>query len=199
MIQTLELIKHFVLGIVSTIIFIHITMAETNTTKNFIEIVDRVKKTYPEDSLESRIPTSLITTIAIAETGNFKFKGAPTAEQANNFFGIKPVGDQPFLTTSGGANLRQFEDSEDSIRGFINLVSTSPIYEKFRDSIEKSEPLSKNFQTLTPYSENENYPGVLSSVYNTRVKPMMQTNRMIPESKPIDQQMQGIMGSGTNY
>jgi len=199
MIQTLELIKHFVLGIVSTIIFIHITMAETNTTKNFIETVDRVKKTYPENSLESRIPTSLITTIAITETGNFKFPGADTAQKANNFFGIKAVGDQPFLTTSGGANLRQFEDSEDSIRGFINLVSTSPIYEKFRDSIEKDESLSKNFQTLTPYSENENYPGVLSSVYNTRVKPMMQTNRMIPKSKPMNEQMQGIMGSDTNY
>ena len=46
----------------------------------------RYVQEYPEDSIERKIPSSFITTVAAAETGNFNFKGAPTAQKANNIF-----------------------------------------------------------------------------------------------------------------
>ena len=73
-----ELIKHFVLGIVSVLIC-SIAMAEINQTKDFIKAIEEVRKEYPEESIERKIPSSFIATIAATETGNFQFKGAPTA------------------------------------------------------------------------------------------------------------------------
>ena len=64
-----------------------------------------------------------------------------------------------------------------------------------------SENLKRNQIFYHPISDFNAYDGFTAGmrIYNTRVKPLIQTNRMIPESKPMDQQMQGIMGSGTNY
>ena len=79
MIQILELTKHFVLGIVSAILYITIVMAEISQTKNFVKAIEEVRQEYPEDSIERKIPASFIATIAATETGNFQFEGAPTA------------------------------------------------------------------------------------------------------------------------
>ncbi len=128
MIQILELIKLLGLGIASAILFITIAMSDITKTKDFIKVVDEVKSEYPEGSLERKIPTSFIATIAAVETGNFNFKGADTANEANNFFGIHATGDQEFLLTSGGAKLRRFEDNKGSIRAFINLVKSDERY-----------------------------------------------------------------------
>ena len=106
-----ELIKHFVLGIVSLIIC-SISMAEINKTKDFIKIINKVKKEFPEGSLERKIPTGFIATTSATETGNFNFKGAPTAMKANNYFGMHATGDQEFLQTTGGAKLRNFPDDK---------------------------------------------------------------------------------------
>ena len=78
MIQIQELIKHFVLGIASLIIC-SITMAEIKNTKDFMKAIEEVRQEYPEDSIERKIPTGFIATVAAAETGNIEFKGAPTA------------------------------------------------------------------------------------------------------------------------
>ena len=78
MIQILELIKHLGLGIASLIIC-NITMAEIKDTKDFMKAIEEVRQEYPEDAVERKIPTAFIATVAAAETGNFKFKGAPTA------------------------------------------------------------------------------------------------------------------------
>ena len=72
-------------------------MADITKTKDFIKAVEEVKSEYPEDSLERKIPTSFIATVAATETGNFNFEGADTANEANNFFGIHATGDQNFL------------------------------------------------------------------------------------------------------
>ena len=56
-----ELIKHFVLGIVSAILFIGITMADIAKTKDFMKAVEEVRQEYPEDSIERKIPASFIT------------------------------------------------------------------------------------------------------------------------------------------
>ena len=82
MIQILELIKLLGLGIASAILFITIAMSDITKTKDFMKIVDEVKLEYPEGSLERKIPTSFITTVAAVETGNFEFKGADTANKA---------------------------------------------------------------------------------------------------------------------
>ena len=87
MIQILELIKHFGLGIASLLICT-ITMADIKNTKDFMKAIEEVREEYPEDAIERKIPTAFIATVAAAETGNFEFKGAPTAMKGNNFSGM---------------------------------------------------------------------------------------------------------------
>ena len=102
--------------------------------------------------------------MAATETGNFQFKNAPTAKAANNFFGMhanqnymkqNPKG---FLTTTGGANLRKFADSKESIRGFLQLITTSDLYKPVIDSSNKVEEM---FKGMSPYAENTNYVNLL--------------------------------------
>ena len=81
MTQIQELIKHLGLGIVSVFLFTNIIMADIKNTKDFMKAVEEVRQEYPEDAIERKIPTSFIATVAAAETGNFQFKGAPTAAQ----------------------------------------------------------------------------------------------------------------------
>jgi len=184
-----ELIKHFVLGIVSLIIC-SISMAEINKTKDFIKIINKVKKEFPEGSLERKIPTGFIATTSATETGNFNFKGAPTAMKANNYFGMHATGDQDFLETTGGARLRNFEDAESSVRAFLNLITTDDRYSEVVKAAEKNDPIENMFKGMTSYAENPNYTNLLASVYNDRIKPIIETeNMLIPKRKPMNQQM----------
>ena len=189
MIQIQELIKHFVLGIASLIIC-SITMAEIKNTKDFMKAIEEVRQEYPEDSIERKVPTGFIATVAAAETGNFEFKGAPTAKKGNNYFGMKPIGDQDFVTTTGGVNIASFPDPKSSIRGFANLITTDDRYSEVRKAAEQDEPISNMFQGMTSYAENPNYVNLLNSVYNDRIKPIIETeNMLIPKRKPMNQQM----------
>ena len=65
MIQILELIKHFGLGIASLLICT-ITMADIKNTKDFMKAIEEVRQEYPEDAVERKIPTSFIATVAAA-------------------------------------------------------------------------------------------------------------------------------------
>ena len=191
MIQILELIKLLGLGIASAILFITISMADISKTKDFIKAVDEVKSEYPEGSLERKIPTSFIATIAAVETGNFNFKGADTANEANNFFGIHATGDQEFLPTSGGAKLRRFEDNKGSIRAFINLVKSDERYGDALKAIDKGP--NEMFKGMSVYAENPNYVNILSSVYKNRIEPIFQTeNFLLPKRKPLTEQMDNL-------
>ena len=192
MIQIQELIKHFVLGIASLIIC-GITMAEINDTKSFIKTINEVLKEYPEDSIERKIKAGFIATVAALETGNFQFKGAPTAQKGNNYFGMKPIGDQDFVTTTGGVNIGSFSDAKSSINAFINLITTDDRYSEVVKAAEQDEPISNMFQGMTSYAENPNYVNLLSSVYSDRIKPIMETeNALIPRRKPIVDQMNNL-------
>ena len=189
MIQIQELIKHFVLGIASLIIC-GITMAEINDTKSFIKTINEVLKEYPEDSIERKIKPGFIATVAALETGNFQFKNAPTAQKGNNYFGMKPIGDQSFVTTTGGVNIGSFSDAKSSINAFINLITTDDRYSEVVKAAENDEPITNMFQGMTSYAENPNYVNLLSSVYSDRIKPVMETeNALIPKRKPIVNQM----------
>ena len=191
MIQILELIKLLGLGIASAILFITIAMSDITKTKDFMKAVDEVKLEYPEGSLERKIPTSFITTVAAVETGNFEFKGADTANEAKNFFGIHATGDQKFLSTSGGAKLRSFEDNKGSIRAFINLVKNDEIYKDTINAIEKGP--QEMFKSMSVYAENPNYTNILSNVYKNRIQPVFQTeNFLLPKRKPITEQMDSL-------
>ena len=191
MIQILELIKLLGLGIASAILFITIAMSDITKTKDFIKVVDEVKSEYPEGSLERKIPTSFIATIAAVETGNFNFKGADTANKANNFFGIHATGDQDFLPTSGGAKLRKFEDNKGSIRAFINLVKSDERYADALKAIDKGP--NEMFKGMSVYAENPNYVNLLSNVYRDRIEPIFQTeNFLLPKRKPITEQMDSL-------
>ena len=191
MIQILELIKLLGLGIASAILFIDIAMSDITKTKDFIKVVDEVKLEYPEGSIERKIPTSFIATIAAVETGNFNFKGADTANKANNFFGIHATGDQEFLPTSGGAKLRRFEDNKGSIRAFINLVKSDERYGDAIKAIDKGP--NEMFKGMSTYAENPNYVNLLSNVYRDRIEPIFQTeNFLLPKRKPIQEQMDNL-------
>ena len=186
MIQILELIKHLGLGIASLIIC-GITMAEIKDTKSFIKTINEVLKEYPEDSIERKIKPGFIATVAALETGNFQFKNAPTAQKGNNYFGMKPIGDQKFVTTTGGVNIASFDDPKASVRAFINLITTDDRYKDVRDSTDKIENM---FQGMSPYAENPNYINLLTNVYNDRIKPIIETeNMLVPKRKPMNQQM----------
>ena len=166
-------------------------MSDITKTKDFIKVVDEVKSEYPEGSLERKIPTSFITTVAAVETGNFEFKGADTANEAKNFFGIHATGDQKFLSTSGGAKLRSFEDNKGSIRAFINLVKSDERYKDTLEAINKGP--QEMFKGMSIYAENPNYVNLLGNVYKNRVQPIFQTeNFLLPKRKPIIQQMDSL-------
>ena len=189
MTQIQELIKHLGLGIASLIIC-SITMAEINDTKNFLKTINEVLKEYPEDSIERKIKPGFIATVAALETGNFQFKNAPTAQKGNNYFGMKPVGDQSFVTTTGGVNIGSFADAKSSIKAFINLITTDDRYSEVVKAAEQDQPISNMFEGMTSYAENPNYINLLTSVYSDRIKPVMETeNMLIPRRKPINQQM----------
>jgi len=186
MILIQELIKHLGLGIASLLICT-ITMADIKNTKDFMKAVEEVRQEYPEDAIERKIPTSFIATVAAAETGNFEFKGAPTAMKANNYFGMHATGDQDFLETTGGAKLRSFPDNKSSIRSFITLITTDDRYKNVVASTEKVEDM---FKGMSPYAEREDYTDFLSTVYNDRIKPIVETeNMLVPKKKPLFQQM----------
>ena len=188
MIQIQELIKLLGLGIASLIICT-ITMADIKNTKDFMKAIDEVRKEYPEESVESKIPSSFIATVAATETGNFQFKDAPTAKNANNFFGMHATGDQKFLQTTGGAKLRSFDDSKASIRAFLNLMANDERYKNVIESMDKVETM---FQSMgeSPYASNPNYTNLLTSVYTDRIKPIIETeNMLVPKTKPLFQQM----------
>ena len=191
MIQILELIKHFVLGIASLIIC-SITMAEINDTKSFIKAINEVAEEYPEGSIERKLlkKPGFVATVSAAETGNFQFKNAPTAQKGNNYFGMKPIGDQDFVTTTGGVNIGSFADAKSSINAFINLITTDDRYSEVVKAAEQDKPISNMFQGMTSYAENPNYVNLLTSVYSDRIKPIIETeNVLIPRKKPMDQQM----------
>ena len=189
MIQIQELIKHLGLGIASLIIC-GITMAEINDTKSFIKTINEVLKEYPEDSIERKIKPGFIATVAALETGNFQFKNAPTAQKGNNYFGMKPIGDQDFVTTTGGVNIGSFADAKSSINAFINLITTDDRYSEVVKAAEQDKPISNMFQGMTSYAENPNYVNLLTSVYSDRIKPIIETeNVLIPRKKPLNQQM----------
>jgi len=191
MIQILELIKLLGLGIASAILFIDIAMSDITKTKDFIKVIDEVKLEYPEGSIERKMPTSFIATVAAVETGNFNFKGADTANKANNFFGIHATGDQEFLPTSGGAKLRRFEDNKGSIRAFINLVKSDERYGDAIKAIDKGP--NEMFKGMSTYAENPNYVNLLSNVYRDRIEPIFQTeNFLLPKRKPIQEQMDSL-------
>ena len=188
MIQIQELIKLLGLGIASLIIC-SITMAEIKNTKDFMKAIDEVRKEYPEESVESKIPSSFIATVAATETGNFQFKDAPTAKNANNFFGMHATGDQKFLQTTGGAKLRSFDDSKASIRAFLNLMANDERYKNVIESMDKVETMFKSMGE-SPYATNPNYTNLLTSVYTNRIKPIIETeNILLPKAKPIIDQM----------
>ena len=137
MIQIQELIKHLGLGIASVFLFIEITMADIKKTKEFMKLIKEVRNEYPEDSIERKIPISFIATVAATETGNFQFKDAPTAKKGNNFFGMHACKTKSkiFRPLQVVLILRKFTDSKDSIRGFLQLITTDERYKPVIDSI----------------------------------------------------------------
>ena len=193
MIQIQELIKHLGLGIVSVFLFIEICMADISKTKDFIKAVEEVRSEYPEDAIERKIPSSFIATVAATETGNFNFEGAPTAQKANNFFGIHATGDQNYMETSGGARLRSFDDSKGSIRAFMQLIANDERYKNVMDGIQKNDKVENLFEGMSIYAENPNYVNLLSNVYRDRIQPVFQTeNFLLPKRKPITEQMDNL-------
>ena len=95
-----------------------------------------------------------------------------------------------FMTTTGGANLRTFTDSKDSIRGFLQLITSDERYKNVVDSSSKVEDM---FKWMSPYATREDYTDFLASVYNDNIKPIIETeNMLVPKVKPMFQQMDNL-------
>ena len=191
MTQILELIKLLGLGIASLLICT-ITMADIKNTKDFMKTINEVAEEYPEGSIERKLlkKPGFVATVAALETGNFQFKGAPTAQKGNNYFGLKPMGDQDFITTTGGVNIASFSDPKSSINAFINLITTDDRYSEVVKAAEQDKPISNMFEGMTSYAENPNYINLLTNVYTDRIKPIIETeNMLVPKKKPLFQQM----------
>ena len=191
MIQILELIKHFVLGIVSAILFTTIAMSEITNTNDYAKAYKEVQQEYPEGSIQRKIPVGFAAANAYLETGGFKYKGAETAKAANNYHGMHAIGDQKFLTTSGGAKLAQYENAKGSIRSFLNTMESNPKYSGVIESVDKG--VEEMFKGMSAYAEDPNYVEKLTSVYKNQIKARLQTeNMLVPKVKPLDQQMNNL-------
>ena len=91
--------------------------------------------------------------------------------------------DQEYLGTEGGAKLRKFNDSKESIRAFLDLIKTQDQYKGVRESIENNEPVSNYFKSMDKYAEREDYTDFLNQVYTSRIDPIL--NPLLPQKKPM--------------
>ena len=197
MIQILELIKHFVLGIVSAILFTTIAMSEITNTKEYAKAYKEVQQEFPEDSFQRNAPIGFAASNAFLETAGFGFENAPTAKAANNYHGMHAssnyMKDNPdkYMTTTGGANLRKYDNVKDSIRSFLNLIATDDRYEDVRKAQSKGPEAM--FKGMSPYATDSNYVDKLTSVYRNQIKAILETeNMLVPKIKPLDQQMNNL-------
>ena len=199
MIQIQELIKHFVLGIVS-LLLLHGTMDEYGKHRDFLKKIKEVKSQYSPDSFEANVPDDFILTIAAVETGNFNFEGADTAKRANNFFGIQAQGNENFILSQDPnkkAKVRVFDSPEDSIKGFLELIKTGSNFQQLRESIARGDDTINYFDYLDKYAEKKDYTEFLKDVYITRVldfmNPRDDTGKLIlPTRKPMKSQMNNL-------
>jgi|TARA_Y100000004_G_scaffold141210_1_gene160568 uncharacterized FlgJ-related protein len=188
-----------VLGIVS-LLLLHGTMDEYGKHRDFLKKIKEVKSQYSPDSFEANVPDDFILTIATAETGNFNFEGADTAKRANNFFGIQAVGNESFILSQDPnkkAKVRAFDNAEDSIKGFLQLMKTGSNYEGVRESIARGDDTLNYFDSLGKYAEKENYTEFLKDVYITKIldfmNPRDDTGKLIfPSKKPMKSQMNNL-------
>ena len=160
-------------------------MAADNFPIYFYNIAKEVQKEYNEGSFEKMIDPALIATIASIESGYGDFENADTAKAALNYMGRHAIGDEEFLTTTGGAKLKKYSAIEDNVRDFLKLMSTGKYYSEFRNAVERGATVEDQFKTLTKYSTNPDYSSLLSGIYKKRVLPSIQTeNMLIPKDKP---------------
>ena len=199
MIQIQELIKHLGLGIVS-ILLLHATMDQYGKHRDFLKKIRNVQSQYDPNSFEANLDEDFIMTIATTETGNFDFKDADTNRRANNFFGIQAQGNQNFILSQdpdNKAKVRVFDNAEDSIKGFLELMKTGSNFEELRQSIARGDDVINYFDHLDKYAENKNYSELLKDVYITRVldfmNPKDDTGKLIlPSKKPMKSQMNNL-------
>ena len=199
MIQIQELIKHLGLGIVS-ILLLHATMDQYGKHRDFLKKIRNVQSQYDPNSFEANLDEDFIMTIATTETGNFDFKDADTNRRANNFFGIQAQGNQNFILSQDPdkkAKVRVFDNAEDSIKGFLELMKTGSNFEELRQSIARGDDVINYFDHLDKYAENKNYSELLKDVYITRVldfmNPKDDTGKLIlPSKKPMKSQMNNL-------
>ena len=199
MIQIQELIKHLGLGIVS-ILLLHATMDQYGKHRDFLKKIRNVQSQYNPNSFEANLDEDFIMTIATTETGNFDFKDADTNRRANNFFGIQAQGNQNFILSQDPdkkAKVRVFDNAEDSIKGFLELMKTGSNFEELRQSVARGDDVINYFDHLDKYAENKNYSELLKDVYITRVldfmNPKDDTGKLIlPSKKPIKSQMNNL-------
>ena len=199
MIQIQELIKHLGLGIVS-ILLLHATMDQYGKHRDFLKKIRNVQSQYNPNSFEANLDEDFIMTVATTETGNFDFKDADTNRRANNFFGIQAQGNQNFILSQDPdkkAKVRVFDNAEDSIKGFLELMKTGSNFEELRQSIARGDDVINYFDHLDKYAENKNYSELLKDVYITRVldfmNPKDDTGKLIlPSKKPMKSQMNNL-------
>ena len=168
--------------------------------RDFLKKIRNVQSQYNPNSFEANLDEDFIMTIATTETGNFDFKDADTNRRANNFFGIQAQGNQNFILSQDPdkkAKVRVFDNAEDSIKGFLELMKTGSNFEELRQSVARGDDVINYFDHLDKYAENKNYSELLKDVYITRVldfmNPKDDTGKLIlPTRKPMKSQMNNL-------
>ena len=185
------------LGIASAILFTTIAMSDITKTKEYNTAFKKVQQEFPEGSFQREVPVALGASIAYLETNGFGFEGAPTAKAANNFHGMHAsssyMKDNPnkFMTTTGGANLRKYDNLESSIRSVLNLLATDDRYEDVRKA--KGKGVEAMLKGMSPYAQDPKYVEKLLSVYKNQIKAVLETqNMLVPKVKSLDQQMNNL-------
>ena len=141
------------------------SFAKDTFAKTFTSIVIEVQKEYSPDSFERMIKPLFVTTIASVETANGTFKNADTAKRAKNYTGRHAIGNEKFILTAGGVKLKKYDNIEDSIRDFLNLMTHGRHYKEFRIAVREGKSIEDQFKTLNKYATNPNYTDILLNVY----------------------------------
>ena len=137
-------------------------------------LIGTAEKVYKINK-DNIIPNDIILAINSEETGwgTSRF----LKDGSNNLFNIQVFSkDKPHIKARDGkAMIKKYRSEEDSIKDFLNMVSSSPKYEKVRAAISdfnngkaSKADIIKSIAD-TGYAENKNWTSNVTSILNRRI------------------------------
>ena len=117
-------------------------------------------------SEQDRIPINLVVAQSILESdwGKSRF-----AQQGNNYFGIKAIGDEDYILSYNGKKLKYYKTQCESVGDYIYLLSFGKPYKEFKDELIRQWVVDRIdlfaiIKYLYNYAEDENYQTKLTKI-----------------------------------